>query len=99
MNNSPFRRRLRTKASRLVLSHDRRCKDMRSARSKCPGNFTESGSRVKQVLEDILSDVQIEALILEAQVFEVLATDSIHDLSCGDVSVIVTRNIPWCLIL
>ena len=42
---------------------------MRSTWAKRSGNFTASGSRVKQVLEDILSDMQIKALVTEAQVF------------------------------
>ena len=71
---------------------------MRSTGSKRPGNFTESGSRVKQVLKESLSEVQIRALIIETQVFEIFAANSIHDLSRG-TWVIVTRNIPWRFIL
>jgi hypothetical protein len=66
---------------------------------KRSGNFTESGSRVKQVLEDILSDVQIKALVFETEVFEIFVANSIHDLSCGDVWVIVTRDISWRFML
>jgi hypothetical protein len=72
---------------------------MRSAGSKRPGNFTESGNGVKQVLEDILSEVQIKALVIETQVFEIFAANSIHDLPGGNVWIIVTRNIPWRFIL
>jgi len=39
------------------FSDEQSSKDMRSTGLKRPGNFTESGSRVKQVLEDILSEV------------------------------------------
>ena len=99
MDDSPIRRQACTKARRLVFSDERSSKDMRSTRAKRSGNFTESGSRVKQVLEDILSEVQIKALVLEAQVFEIFAANSIHDLSRGSVWVIVTRNIPWRFIL
>jgi hypothetical protein len=66
---------------------------MHAAWSKCPSNFTESGGRIKEVLEDILSEVQIEALVLETQVFEIFAANSIHNLSRGDVLIIVSRNI------
>jgi hypothetical protein len=42
---------------------------MRSTWAKRSGNFTASGSRIKEVFENILSEVQIKALITEAQVF------------------------------
>ena len=51
MNNTPVGRQGCTKASWLVFPDERSSKDMRSTGSKRPGNFTESGSRVKQVLE------------------------------------------------
>ena len=65
-----------------------------------PGRSVRAISRkaaagFKQVLEDILSEVQIKTLVIETQVFEIFAANSIHDLSRGDVCVIVTRNIPW----
>jgi hypothetical protein len=72
---------------------------MGSTWAKRSGNFTESDSGVKQVLEDILSEVQIKALVIETQVFEIFAANSIHDLSRGNVWVIVTRNIAWRFIL
>ena len=99
LDDSPVRRQLRTKPGRLVLSDERRREDMRAAWLKCSGNFTESGGRIKQVLEDILSEVQIEALVLETQVFKIFAANSIHNFSRGYVSVIVARNIPWRFIL
>jgi len=99
LHDSPVRRQVRTKPSRLVLPHERRGKDMRAAWSKCPSNFTESGSWIKQVLEDVLSDMQIDALVLETQVFKIFAANAIHNLSCGDISVIVSRNISWRFIL
>ena len=46
-----------------------------------------------------LSDVQIKALVIETQVFEVFAANSIHNLSRGNVWVIVTRNVAWRFIL
>ena len=46
------------KSSRLAFSDQRSSKDMRSTGLKRPDNFTESGSRVKHVLKDILSEVQ-----------------------------------------
>jgi hypothetical protein len=42
---------------------------MRSIGAKRSGNFMASGSRIKEVFENILSDVQIKALVTEAQVF------------------------------
>jgi hypothetical protein len=42
---------------------------MRSTWAKRSGNFSGSSSRIKEVFENILSDVQIKALVTEAQVF------------------------------
>jgi hypothetical protein len=72
---------------------------MRSTWAKRSGNFTESGSRVKRVLKDILSEVQIKALVIETQVFESFAANSVRDLSRGNVWVIMTWNVPWRFIL
>ena len=69
MNDSPVRRQGCTKSSRLVFSDERSSKEMRSTGAKRSGNFMASGSRIKEVFENILSDVQIKALVTEAQVF------------------------------
>ena len=95
MDDSPVGRQGCTKSSRLVFSNERSSKDMRSTRAKRSGNFTVSSGRIKKVLENILGDVQVKALGSEAQVFEIFAANSIHDLSRGNVWVIVTRNIAW----
>jgi hypothetical protein len=50
---------------------------VRSTGPKRPGNFTESGSRIKEVLEDILSDMQIHGLFTKAQMFKIFAADTI----------------------
>jgi len=97
LDDSPVRRQVRTKPSRLVLPHERRGKDMRAAWSKCPSNFTESGSWIKQVLEDVLSDMQIDALVLETQVFKIFAANAIHDGARGYARIVLARNVRWCL--
>ena len=81
MNDSPVRRQGCTKLSRLIFFDERSRKDMRSTGAKRSSNFTGSGSRIKQVFENILSDVQIKALVTEAQVFKIFAANAIHDLS------------------
>jgi hypothetical protein len=42
---------------------------MCSTRAKRSGNFTESSGRIKEVFENVLSNVQIKALVVEGQVF------------------------------
>jgi len=69
MNESAVRRQGCTKLSRLVLSDERSSKDMRTTGAKRSGNFTASGSGIKEVFENILGEVQIKALVTEAQVF------------------------------
>jgi hypothetical protein len=66
---------------------------MRSTGAKRPGNFTESGGRVKQVLEDILSDVQIKALLTEAQVFKIFTANAIHDRPWGYARIVMACNV------
>jgi hypothetical protein len=65
MNDGTVRPQRCTKSSRLV-SEKRRCKDMRPTGAKRSGNFTGSSSRIKEVFEDILSEVQIKALLIES---------------------------------
>ncbi|HWX17779.1 MAG TPA: hypothetical protein VNY07_14450 [Chthoniobacterales bacterium] len=66
---------------------------MRSTGPKRSGNFAKSGSRIKDVFEDILSDVQIKALVIEAQVFKIFAANAIHDLPCGYVRIVVACGV------
>jgi hypothetical protein len=70
---------------------------MRSTEAKRSGNFTGSGSRIKEVFENILSDVQIKALVTEAQVFKIFAANAIHDLPCGYVRIVMACNVRWRL--
>ena len=70
---------------------------MRSTGAKRSGNFTGSGSRIKEVFENILSDVQIKALVTEAQVFKIFAANAIHDLPRGYVRIVMACNVRRCL--
>src|SRR5581483_3691470 len=93
MNDSPVRRQACTKASRLVLSHERSSKDVRSTRAKRSGNFTESGSRIKEVLENVLSDVQIPGLVIEGQVFKIFAANVIQNRPWGYARIVMACNV------
>jgi hypothetical protein len=93
MNDSPVRRQGCTKSSRLVFSDERSSKDMRSTRAKRSGNFTGSGSRIEEVFENILGDVQIKALVTEGQVFKVFAANAIHDLPWGYARIVMACNV------
>src|SRR5437870_1598745 len=97
MNDRPVRRQGRTKSSRLVFSEERSSKDMRSTGAKRSGNFTESGSRIKEVFEDVLSEVQIKALVTEGQVFKIFAANAVHDLPWGYASMVTACNVCRCL--
>ena len=66
---------------------------MRSTGAKRSGNFTESGSGIKQVLEDILREVQIKALVAEAQMFKIFAANAIHDLPWGYARIVMACNV------
>jgi len=66
---------------------------MRSTGAKRSRNFTASGTRIKEVFEKILSEVQIKALVAEAQMFKIFAANAIHDLPWGDARVVITCKI------
>jgi hypothetical protein len=53
---------------------------MRSTGAKRSSNLTESSSRIKDVLENILRDVQIEAFVREAQMFKIFAANALYDV-------------------
>ncbi len=97
MNDSPVRRQRCAKSSRLVFSDERSGKEMRSTRAKRSGNFTGSGSRIKEVFENILSDVQIQALVIEAEVFKIFAANAIYGLPWGYARIVIACNIRWRL--
>jgi hypothetical protein len=71
---------------------------MRSTGAKRSGNFTGSGSRIKEVFENILSDVQIKALVTEAEAFKIFAANAIYGLPWGYARIAVACNIRWCLL-
>ena len=70
---------------------------MRPTGAKRSGNFTESGSRIKKVFENILSDVQIKALVIEGQVFKVFAANGIHDGPWEYARIVLACNVRWRL--
>jgi hypothetical protein len=57
------------KIESALFSDEWSSKDMRSTRAKRSDNSTESSGRIKEVFENVMGDVQIKALITEAQVF------------------------------
>src|SRR6266478_1615067 len=93
MNNSPVRRQGRTKSSRLVFSDKRSSKNMRSTGPKRSSNFTESRSRIKKMFENVLSNVQIKALVIEGQVFKIFTANAIDDLPCGYARIVMACNV------
>ena len=66
---------------------------MRSTGAKRSGNFSASRSRIKEVFENILSEVQIKALVIKAQVFKIFEANAIYDLPGGYVRVIMACNV------
>ncbi len=66
---------------------------MRSTGAKRSGNFSASRSRIKEVFENILSEVQIKALVTEAEVFKIFAANAIHDLSWGYARIVMAWNV------
>ena len=70
---------------------------MCSTGTKRSSNFTESGSRIKEVFENILSDVQIQGLVIEGQVFKIFAANAIHDGPRGYARIVLARNVRWRL--
>jgi hypothetical protein len=66
---------------------------MRSTRAKRSGNFSASRSRIKEVFENILSEVQIKALVIEAQVFKIFAANAVYDLPWGYARIVMACNV------
>jgi len=66
---------------------------MHSTGAKRSGNFTASGSGIKEVFENILGDVQIKALVTEAQLLKIFAANAIHDRSCGYARIVMACNV------
>ena len=57
------------------------------------GNFTESSGRIKEVFENVLGDVQIKALVIEAEVFKIFAANAIYDLPWGYARIVMAWNV------
>jgi hypothetical protein len=66
---------------------------MRSTRAKRSGNFTGSGGGINEVFENILSDVQIKAVVTEAQVFKIFAANAIYDPPWGYARIVMACNV------
>lgn len=66
---------------------------MPSTGAQRSGNFTESGSRIKKVFKNILSDVQIKALVTEAQAFKIFAPNAIHYFPRGYIRAVLACNV------
>ena len=66
---------------------------MRSTGAKRSGNFSASRSRIKEVFENILSEVQIKALVTEAEVFKIFAANAIHDRPWGYGRIVMACNV------
>ena len=93
MNNSPVRCQGCTKSSQLVFSDQQSGKNVYSTETKRSSNFTENGSRIKEVFENILSNVQIKAIVTEAQVFKIFAANAIHDLPWWHARIVLAYNV------
>jgi hypothetical protein len=70
---------------------------MRSTWAKRSGNFSASRSRIKEVFENILSEVQIKALVTEAEAFKIFAANAIYGLPWGYARIVMACNIRWRL--
>jgi len=59
----------RSQASRFFFVDDWYCENVHSTRLECAGDFPEGLFGIKDVLEDILSDMEIDGAIAERKLF------------------------------
>lgn len=83
----------RAKFRRGTLVFKRGREDMGATRSKRSRNFAERRRRIKEVLENVLGNVEVDAFVGETQFLEVFASHAIYALSRGDVRIILTWKV------